>query len=335
MNGLTEIRIFSGQTGRDFAIKMCDFLGVKMGDSETIKFSDGNLFVRINEPIRDKDVFILQPIGMDPNNELVELLFWIDAFKRSSANSVTAIIPYFSYAKGDKKDEPRVSIRARVCADAIESAGVDRVITMDLHSPQVQGFFKKPVDHLYASPLLCEYFRRAGLVEDLVVVSPDAGFAKRARQYADNLKCDVAIGDKMRTGHDEKAQIMKVIGDVEGRNCLIVDDFSISGGTLVEIAEAVKASGANHVYCALSHIVLHEEAVQRIENSPIELLVTTDTVHCPAVANSKTVKIISAAPFFAETCRLIHEKRPVGYMFDHIPEAVFQNSFAQQIAFDF
>ena len=164
MNGLTGIRIFSGQTGRDFALKMCDFLGVKMGDSETIKFSDGNLFVRINEPIRDKDVFILQPIGMDPNNELVELLFWIDAFKRSSANSVTAIIPYFSYAKGDKKDEPRVSIRARVCADAIEAAGVDRVITMDLHSPQVQGFFKKPVDHLYASPLLCEYFRRAGLV---------------------------------------------------------------------------------------------------------------------------------------------------------------------------
>ena len=174
------IKIFAGSTGKPFAKKMCAYLGTQLGDAETIKFSEGNIFVRVNESIRDKDVYIVQPIGRQPNDEFVELLFWIDAFKRASANSVTAIIPYFSYAKGDKKDEPRVSIRARVCADCIEVAGVDRIITMDLHAPQVQGFFKKPVDHLYAKALLCEYIRRAGIVnDDLVVVSPDAGSAMR------------------------------------------------------------------------------------------------------------------------------------------------------------
>ena len=334
MNSLSGIRIFSGQTGREFAMKMCDYLNVKLGDSESIKFSDGNIFVRINEPIRDKDVYLLQPIGKDPNNELIELLFWIDAFKRSSANSVTAIIPYFSYAKGDKKDEPRVSIRARVCADIIETAGVDRVITMDLHSAQVQGFFKKPVDHLYASPLLCEYFKRAGLAGNIVVVSPDAGFAKRSRDYANYLGCDVAIGDKIRTGHDENAKILKVIGDVKGKDCLVVDDFSISGGTLVDVANSLKRDGARHIYAALSHIILNAKAVQRIEESPIELLVTTDTVHCPEAAASKKIRVVSAAPLFAETIRLMHERKPVGYMFTHIPESVLQSSFSQQISLD-
>ena len=246
--GAGIIKIYAGSTGRPFAEKMCAYLGTQLGDAETIKFSEGNIFVRINESIRDKDVYLVQPIGRQPNDEFVEILFWIDAFKRASANSVTVIVPYFSYAKGDKKDEPRVSIRARVCADCIESAGADRFITMDLHAPQVQGFFKIPVDHLYAKSLLCEYIRRQGLVDDnLVVVSPDAGSAKRAREYATELGCPVAIGDKMRSGHDENAKVLEIIGEVAGKNCLVIDDFSISGGTLVDVSRGLKEKGANHV----------------------------------------------------------------------------------------
>ena len=190
---------------------MCKYLGVNIGDSEVITFSDGNIFIRVNETVRDKDVYLLQPIGLNPNNEFVEILFWMDAFKRASCNSVTAIIPYFGYAKGDKKDEPRVSIRARVCAECIELAGADRVITMDLHSPQVQGFFKGPVDHLYSLPILCEYIKGLDIMENLVVVSPDAGFAKTARKFADYLNTPVAIGDKTRLAHDENARVLDVI----------------------------------------------------------------------------------------------------------------------------
>ena len=333
-NNAGIIRIFAGQTGKSFALKMCDYLGTPLGDSETIRFSDGNIFVRINETIRNKDVYIVQPIGEDPNNEFVELLFWIDAFKRASANSVTAIMPYFSYAKGDKKDESRVSIRARVCAESIELAGVDRVVTMELHSPQVQGFFKKPLDHLYSSPLLGEYVKRAGWVDDdLVVVSPDAGYAKQARVFADILGTPVVIGEKMRAGHDEKAKVLNIIGEVKGKNCLIVDDFSISGGTLVDIARSLKERGANHIYCALSHAILKEKGVTAIENSPIEHMVVTDTVNCPAIAKSTKIKVISAAPLFAETVRVIHAREPLGLMFEHLPESVIRASFAEQLSF--
>jgi ribose-phosphate pyrophosphokinase len=311
---------------------MCYYLGTQLGDSETIMFSDGNIFVRINESIRDKDVYIVQPIGREPNDEFVELLFWIDAFKRASANSVTAVVPYFSYAKGDKKDEPRVSIRARVCAESIELAGADRFLTMDLHSPQVQGFFKKPVDHLYASTLLCEYARRTGIVnENLVVVSPDAGFAKRARLFANELGCPVAIGDKTRTGHDEKAKVLEIIGEVKGKNCLVVDDFTISGGTLVDLALGLKDKGANRIFAFLSHIVLGENGVKKIEDSPIEFLVSTDTVECPAAKNSSKFRIVSAAPMFAEAVRIIHDKEPMSTMFGDVSQRMFDMSFASQL----
>ncbi|OQB24449.1 MAG: Ribose-phosphate pyrophosphokinase [Firmicutes bacterium ADurb.Bin182] len=328
------IKIFAGRTGRVFASKMCDYLGAKLGDSETIRFSEGNIFVKVNESIRDKDVYIVQPIGREPNDEFVELLFWIDAFKRASANSVTAIIPYFSYAKGDKKDEPRVSIRARVCAECIELAGADRILTMDLHSAQVQGFFKKPVDHLYASSILCEYARRIGIVdEDLVVVSPDAGFAKRARQFANELGCPVAIGDKTRSDHDEKAKVLEIIGDVKGKNCLVVDDFTISGGTLVDLALGLKDKGAKRIFAFLSHIVLGEAGVKKIEESPIELLVSTDTVQCPAVKGSGKIKIVSAAPMFAEAVRIIHDREPMSKMFtESASRRMFDMSFASQLS---
>ena len=320
------IKIFAGRTGRPFAQRMCDYLGTELGDSQTIMFSEGNIFVRINECIRDNDVYLVQPIARDPNTEFTELLFWIDAFKRSSANSVTAIIPYFSYAKGDKKDEPRVSIRARVCADCIESVGVDRVLFMDLHAAQIQGFFKKPVDHLYAMPLLCEYVRRQGLAnEDLVVVAPDAGSAKRAHQFAKELNAEVAIGDKTRFDHSEQAKILNIIGDVKGKNCLVVDDFSISGGTMVDIARGLKENGANRIFGALSHNAMNDKALRRIEESPYEWVVTTDTVECPEAANYKKIHIISAAPLFAMAVKTIHDRTSMGSMLESSSSKLIQD----------
>ncbi len=318
----SNIKIFAGSTGVSFAKKMCKYLGAEIGASEVIRFSDGNVFIRIKETVRDKDVYVVLPIGLDPNNEFVEILFWMDAFKRASANSVTAIIPYFGYAKGDKKDEPRVSIRARVCADCIEMAGADRIITMDLHSPQVQGFFRKPVDHLLSLPILCEYIKATDIMEDLVVVSPDAGFAKTARKYADYLGVNVAIGDKTRTSHDEKAEILELIGNVEGKNCVIVDDFTISGGTLIDVAHMLKKRGAKRVVACLGHVMLREKGVKAITESPIEYVISTDSVENPYIMGKPKFSIVSVAPLFAEAVYRIHERESVSALFTIVPEKI-------------
>lgn len=309
-----DIQIFAGSSGVPFAKRMCQYLGTDLGASEVIHFSDGNVFIRVKETVRDKDVYVVLPIGLDPNNELVELLFWLDSFKRASANSVTAIIPYFGYAKGDKKDEPRVSIRARVCADCIELAGADRIITMDLHSPQVQGFFRVPVDHLQSLPILCEYVKGMD-IDDLVVVSPDAGFAKTARKFADYIGTPVAIGDKTRTGHDENAQILELIGDVKGKNCMIVDDFSISGGTLVDIADLLKARGAKRIIACLAHTMLREKGVRAIMESPIEYVISTDSVENPFIVGKDKFLTVSVAPLFAEAVYRVHERESVSTLF--------------------
>ncbi len=305
-----------------FAKKMCKYLGNDLGDSEVINFSDGNIFLRIKETVRNKDVYVIQPIGMSPNNEFVEILFWMDALKRASANSVTAIIPYFSYAKGDKKDEPRVSIRARVCADCIELAGADRIVTMDLHSAQVQGFFTKPVDHLLSLPIMCEYVKGLDIMDNLCVVSPDAGYAKTARKYADYLHKAVAIGDKTRKGHDEKAKVLDIIGDVKGKNCMIVDDFTVSGGTLVDIARALKENGAKRIIACLSHVIVREKGVKAIEDSPIEMLIGTDSVKNPYIIKSDKFISVSVAPLFAEAVFRIHEKESVSTLFSSVPKKV-------------
>ncbi|HBU12335.1 MAG TPA: ribose-phosphate pyrophosphokinase [Clostridiales bacterium] len=327
-----DIKIFAGSSGASFAKKMCKYLGAELGSSEVIHFSDGNVFIRIKETVRDKDIYVVLPIGLDPNNELVELLFWMDSFKRASANSITAIIPYFGYAKGDKKDEPRVSIRARVCADCLEVAGADRVITMDLHSPQVQGFFRVPVDHLLSLPILCEYIKTMDLMEDLVVVSPDAGFAKTARKYADYLGAPVAIGDKTRSSHDENAQILELIGDVEGKNCLIVDDFSISGGTLVDIANLLKKRGARHITACLAHVMLREKGVKMIEESPIEYLIATDSVENPFIVGHDKFLTVSVAPLFAEAVYRVHERESVSTLFSSVPKRIKDDLHACQIS---
>jgi len=321
----TDIKIFAGSSGKQFADRMCNYLGIIRGKTNVISFSEGNTYVKIEEHVRDQEVYLVQPIGLNSNNELVELLFWMDAFRRSGARYVTAILPYFSYAKGDKKDEPRVSIRARVCAECIELAGADRIIMMDLHAAQVQGFFKKPVDHLNARPLLAKYLKTM-ISDNTVVVSPDAGFAKDARKFAAKLEVPFAIGDKVRFGHDENAEVMEIIGEVEGKDALIVDDFSISGGTLVETAKMLKKRGAKSVIACLSHLPLSEKGVDAIENSDISLVLSTDSIFNERVIRSKKIKVISVAPLFAEVVKRMHNRISISDLIETIPDEVFKAS---------
>jgi len=321
-----NISIFAGSGGQVFAERMCKYMNRKVGNSEVITFSEGNTFVRINESVRDRDVYLVQPIGMHSNNEFVEILFWMDAFKRANALTVTLIMPYFAYAKGDKKDEPRVSIRARVCAECMELAGADRFVTMDLHAQQVQGFFKKPMDHLYAMPMLSEVVRRLDL-SNAVVVSPDAGFAKQARKYATTLSLPIAIGDKQRYDHTENAEVLDIIGRVEGKDALIVDDFTISGGTLVNLADALKARGVGRIFALLSHNIISARGVNRIDSSPIEAVFSTDTVDNPNIIGHPKFKTVSVAPMFAETIMRFYNYESINSMFTQLPEGIVHAGF--------
>ena len=309
-----ELLLFAGSASPRLGRAIAEYLDCPLGASETLRFSEGNLFVRVLENVRGRDVFLVQGTGFPANDNFMELLFWIDAFKRASAASVTAVMPYFSYAKGDKKDEPRVSIRARVCADAIEAAGVDRVITLDLHAPQVQGFFKVPVDDLYALPVLCDAIARAGL-SNIVVVAPDAGFVKKARQWSDRLDAPLAIADKRRVDHSETAEIIDLIGSVEGRTALIVDDFTISAGTLVDAARELVERGAASVYAAVSHGLLTATAVARLDASPIRRLFMTDSVETQPVALSDKVEVVSVAGLFGEAIRRIAHRESISVLF--------------------
>jgi ribose-phosphate pyrophosphokinase len=286
-----EMLIFGGSGSPQLTRNICAYLGMDPGQSEVLKFSEGNLFVRVLENVRGRHVFIVQSTAFPANDNFMELLFWIDAFKRASAASVTVVMPYFGYAKGDKKDEPRVSIRARVCADCIEAAGADRVVTMDLHAAQIQGFFRVPVDDLYALPVLCNAVQSKAL-ENLIVVSPDTGFAKQARKYATYLGVDLAIGDKERVAHDEQAQVMEIIGEVQGRTALVVDDFTISGGTLVDVAEKLIQRGAREVWAALSHGVFSQGSMEKIAASPIRRLLVTDTVETQPVELDEKIETV-------------------------------------------
>lgn len=322
-----NISIFAGSGGRTFAERICSYMGRPLGSSEVIKFSEGNTFVRINETVRDRDVFLVQPIGMNSNDEFVEILFWMDAFKRSSALTCTLIMPYFGYGKGDKKDEPRVSIRARVCAECMELAGADRFVTMDLHAPQLQGFFKRPMDHLYAMPMLTEIIKRQD-TSNMVVVSPDAGFAKQARKFADALHLPIAIGDKARTDHTENAHVLEIIGDVAGKDCMIVDDFTISGGTLVNLAEALKARGARDIVAMLSHNIISRQGVERINASPIRMVYSTDTVENPNIVNQPKFSTVSVAPMFAETIMRYYNYQSINSMYSQLPEKVVAAGFS-------
>ena len=310
-----ELKIFAGKASRDLAVAICSQLGIGLAKSETLTFSEGNVFVRVLENVRGRDVFVIQGTEYPVNDNFMELLFWIDAFKRASATQVTAVIPFFSYAKGDKKDEPRVSIRARVCADAIEAAGADRVLTLDLHSPQIQGFFKIPVDHLYAMPVLADYFRKKQ-IPNLVVASPDVGFSKQANRFAKLMRTNFVIGNKTRHDHSEKAELLDIIGSVDGKNVLIVDDFTISGGTLIEMAHACKERGARDIYACVSHGVFARGSAEKIAASPIKELVLTDTIGYRAEPLPPNCTVVSVAPLFAQAILSIHLRESVSRLFD-------------------
>src|SRR5437899_12105583 len=269
--------VFAGSASPRLTDAICRELGVQRGNSEVLRFSEGTLFVRVLENVRGRNVYLVQSTVFPTNANFMELLFWIDAFSRASAESVTVVVPYFSYATGDKKDEPRVSIRARVCADAIEAAGADRVVTLDLHAPQIQGFFRVPVDDLYAMPVLCAEVVRKQL-PNLVVVSPDTGFVKHARKYAARLDAPLAIADKVRKGHGETAELVEIIGEVAGRDAIVVDDFTISAGTLVEAADQLVARGARSVTAVVTHGVFAEGSMERLDRSPIQRLIVTDSL---------------------------------------------------------
>lgn len=292
--------LFSGSSHPAFARGVADHLGVTVSASESRTFREGNIFVRLDEPVRGKDVYLIQTIGLDPNNELMELLFLSDAARRASARSITAIVPYFSYAKGDKLDEPQSSIRAKVCADLLEVAGVDSLVMLDLHAPQIEGFFRVPVDHLSGRAVLARAL--SGRLERPVVFSPDAGFVKDARKFAAMLEADIAIGDKIRRDHSENPDLLEIIGDVAGRNIIIVDDFSITGNTLYKAAAQLKQLGAGQIIAAISHCLFDDQAARGLAESQIDRLFVLDTVANQHTDHPK-IEVVSATQLFADQIR--------------------------------
>jgi len=307
--------VFGGSSSGRLTARICASLGVSPGQNETITFADGNTFVRILENARGKDAYIVQTTVFPANDSFMELLFYVDALKRASAKSVTAVIPYFSYAKGDKKDEPRVSIRARVCADALQVAGIDRVVTIDLHAPQIQGFFSVPVDNLTALPLLAARVQQEQL-KDMVIVAADTGIAKEARRFAACLGVPVAIADKMRRNHDDSAEVFGVLGEVSNRTAVIVDDFAISCKTLVGTAEELLGMGARAVYAAITHGVFAAEAMPLLDGSKITKLFATDTIETQPAPLSKKIELVSVGPLLGEVIKRIHNGESVSTMFD-------------------
>ena len=314
MEAESKLLIFAGSASPRFTEAVCKQLRIKPGRCASKHFSEGNTFVQVGENVRGKDVFFVQSLSFPVNDHFVETLFYIDAFKRASAKSVTAVIPFFSYGKGDKKDEPRVSIRARVVADCLEAAGVDRIVTMDLHAPQIQGFFRVPVDHLYASPVIVGHFKKM-VTKDWVVVAPDVGAAGMANAYAKELGAKTVIAEKTRVDHKEKAIVNRLIGHVAGRNALIVDDFTITGGTLIATAERLKKEGGKDVYAAVAHGVFTKGTAAKIDASPIKQLIMTDTIEFRFEPLSEKVKIVSAAPLFAQAINNIHRQTSVSALF--------------------
>ena len=309
-----EIRIFGGRAHPSLVREICDYLGLPQGNSTAFNFSDGETFCQIDENVRGSDVFIVQPTCRPVNENLMELLILLDAFKRSSASRVTAVLPYYGYARQDKKDQPRVPITAKLVADLISRAGADRVLTMDLHAAQIQGFFDVPVDHLFAAPVLLEAIRELAL-PNLMIVSPDAGGVERARAIAKRLEAGLAIVDKRRTAPNV-AEVMHIIGEVDGRDVLILDDIIDTAGTLTKTVDALRAKGARRILAAGVHGVLSGPAIQRIEQSPLEqVLITNTTPVEEKLAKSSKLRALSVAPLLGEAIRRIHENSSVSSLF--------------------
>ena len=310
-----ELKIFGGRAHPALVTEICEYLNLEAGKVSAYNFSDGETFCQIDENVRGSDVFIVQPTCEPVNQNLMELLIMLDSFKRSSASRVTAVLPYYGYARQDKKDRPRVPITAKLVADLISRAGADRVLTMDLHADQIQGFFDVPVDHLFAAPVLLEAVRDLK-IPDLVVVSPDAGGVERARAIAKRLDAGLAIIDKRRTAPNT-AEVMHLIGDVEGCNALVVDDIIDTAGTLTKSVDALKSKGAQRVLAAGVHGILSGPALQRIADSPIEMVLITNTTPVDEKLARLPDKLhpLSVAPLLGEAIRRIHENSSVSSLF--------------------
>ncbi len=309
-----DLKLFTGNSNRALAREICDYLNIPLGDATVSAFSDGEIRVKIEENVRGADVFLMQSCCTPVNDSLMELLILMDALKRSSAHRITAVLPYFGYARQDRKDEPRVPITAKLVADLIATAGANRVLTMDLHAGQIQGFFNLPVDHLYALPVLLDYIsKKSG--SHPVVVSPDAGGVERARAFAKRLQANLAIIDKRREGPNN-AQIMNIIGDVDGRDALLLDDMIDTAGTIIQAAQACKDKGARRVWAGCTHAVLSGPALERLQQSCLDEVVVTNTI--PLNGKEKTcpkLRVLSVAPLLGEAISRIHGEESVSSLF--------------------
>ncbi len=310
-----DLKVFSLNAHRALAENICAYLGVALGKSEAFKFANDNTFVRIQENVRERDVFLVQPLAAPVNDNLMELLIMIDAARRASAGRITAVIPYYAYGRSDKKDQPRVPITARLVANMISVAGADRVLTIDLHAGQIQGFFNIPVDELSAVPLLAHNFQ-ARRFPRVVVAATDVGDAKRARDIARILDAPIAIADKQRLGNEDRVEALNLIGDVEGRTALIVDDELSTGGTVIATANALREHGATDIYCSVTHAVLAGEAPKLLEDSVVTEITVTDTLPVPEEKRGSKVKVVSVATLLGEAIHRIHSGLSVGAMFE-------------------
>lgn len=305
--------VLSGSANTMLAEEVSRTLGVPLGGRTIRRFADGEIFVRIDENVRGRDLFILQSTP-PPADTILELLLLIDAARRASAARITAVVPYFGYARQDRKDQPRVAIGAKLCANMITTAGADRVLAIDFHQHQLQGFFDIPVDHLYAAPVLTRYFKEKGLHRP-VVVAPDVGAAKMARGFAKRIDATIGIIDKRRPTANV-AEVLHVIGDVDGRDCLLADDLIDTGGTMAEAVSALKARGARDVYCCATHALLSGPAVERLRNSPVKEVVVTNTINIPEEKHFPQLTVLSVGDLIAQAIRYTHSNESVSSLFD-------------------
>lgn len=312
-----NIKIFSGNAHRSLAEEICRNLSCDLGRANTGRFSDGEFNFQIGENVRGTDVFIVQPTCPPTDQNLMELLVMIDTFVRASADRVTAVIPYFGYARSDKKDRPRVPIVAKLVANLITTAGAQRILTIDLHASQIQGFFDIPVDHLYAAPVIVNYFQQ-NPIENLIVVAPDTGGAERARAYAKRLNAGLALCDKRREKANV-AEVMNIVGDVKGKNCLIIDDMCDTGGTICKVAQALYENGANEIYACFSHAVLSGNAIENIENSHIKKVIVTNTIPLcekgERLKEQNRIEVLTVGNLLAKGIKSIHDETSVSSLF--------------------
>ncbi|MHC4307292.1 MAG: ribose-phosphate diphosphokinase [Planctomycetota bacterium] len=312
---LNNIKIFTGNSNVALVEKVCDYLSIPLGNATVGRFPDGEIDVKVDEDVRGSDIFIIQPTCSPVNDSLAELLILIDCFKRASSARITAVLPYYGYARKDRKDEGRVPITAKLVANLITEAGADRVLTMDLHAAQIQGFFDIPVDHLLAFPVISEYYREKNL-SDFVVVSPDVGGIKIARQYSNHLNMRLAVVDKRRMGPEE-IEVGFVIGDVEGRNAIIIDDLIATGGSICQAARVLKEKGAKDIYVGATHPVLCGAAVEKLSEAPIKEIAVTDTIPLSDHAKSlgAKIKVLSVSSLLGEAIKRIHTNMSISSMF--------------------